>query len=401
MWRILFLVVLSVTGTAFGAIAAEGPVRASAVRLGNHGTATRFVVELSGPIKYRTFRIARPWRIIVDLPELSWRAPTDGPRRRNRVVKSYRYGAFTAGANRIVIELRQPAAIKRSFMIPPRGRMRAHRLVLDLETVSAARFMNGLRAPKRVRRHRRPALRLAPRRRRPAGEKPVIVLDPGHGGIDSGAMGATGTREKRITLRVARRLRRGLLATGKYKVVMTRDSDLFVRLRERIAIARRASGDLFISLHADTIGIKWFRGASVYTLSEKASDEEAAALARKENKSDIIAGIDLGRESGEVRNILIDLAQRETMNRSVRFARFLVEDLSRGVALVRNKKHRFAGFAVLKAPDVPSVLIELGYLSNRKDERLLRSANHHARLVRAIVRAVNRYIALQAKLSKT
>ena len=291
--------------------------------------------------------------------------------------------------------------MSRAVILVPRGSQRKHRLVLDLKPVSAAQFTKGMRPPERARRGREPALRLVPRRRRPSGAKPVIVLDPGHGGIDPGAHGAAGTLEKNVTLSIARRLRRALLATGKYKVVMTRNSDVFVRLRERIAIARRANGDLFISLHADAISIKGFRGASVYTLSEKASDEEAAALARKENKADIIAGIHLGRESGEVRNILIDLAQRETMNRSVRFARYLVDDLRRGIMLVRNRKHRFAGFAVLRAPDVPSVLIELGYLSNSADERLLRSRSHHARLARAILKAINRYIAMQARLSKT
>jgi N-acetylmuramoyl-L-alanine amidase len=404
MWRFKLFLILCLAGAAGPLTAAETPVRATGVRVGSHGEETRFVVDLSGPVRFRTFLIAHPYRVVIDLPELNWRTRIEGPRRRNAVIKSYRFGAFTAGANRIVIELRRPAGIARSFIIPPRrgvgGKARRYRFVLDLKPISRRAFLAGVRSPVRARR-RRPAPRRSPNRRRATAGKPVIVLDPGHGGIDPGTRGKGGTREKRITLRVAHAVRRQLLASGRYRVVMTRDGDEFVPLRRRIAIARRAEGALFISLHADALGIKSFRGASVYTLSEKASDDEAAALAKKENQADVIAGIDLRRESGEVRNILIDLAQRETMNRSVRFARFLIADLRREIKLVRNKKHRFAGFAVLRAPDVPSVLIELGFLSNAADERLLRSSRHHAKLARAIVRAVDRYIALQSKLSKS
>ncbi|HUT51451.1 MAG TPA: N-acetylmuramoyl-L-alanine amidase [Alphaproteobacteria bacterium] len=394
------ILLLALAGAATAAGAAENAVDATGVRIGSHGEETRFVVDLSGPVRHRTFTIAHPNRVVIDLPKLSWRTRREGPRQRNAVIRTYRFGAFTVGANRIVIELRQPATIVRAFVLPPRGKVSSYRFVLDLKPVSQEAFLSGVRGPARRQRGDR-AIRRTPRGKRPPSHKPVIVLDPGHGGIDPGTRGKHGTREKHVTFKVARAVRRRLLATGKYKVVMTRNGDTFVPLRQRIAIARKAEGDLFISLHADALSIKSFRGAAVYTLSEKASDDEAAALAQKENKADIIAGIDLGRESGEVRNILIDLAQRETMNRSIRLARFLIGDLRREINLVRNKKHRFAGFAVLRAPDVPSVLIELGYLSNSADERLLRSPAHHAKLARAIVRAVDRYIALQAKLSKS
>jgi N-acetylmuramoyl-L-alanine amidase len=399
LWKRAGFLLLTLAAGVSGA-AAQGSVRATGVRIGVHGQETRFVVDLSGPVRHRIFAIANPNRIVIDLPRLDWRTHQEGPRRRNAVIKTYRFGAFTAGANRIVIELRQPAAIARSFVIPPRGAVKNYRFVLDLKPVSQTAFQASVRAPARAK-GRGSHVRRAPKRRRAVRAKPVIVLDPGHGGIDPGTRGRLGTREKHVTLRVARAVRRKLLATGRYKVVMTRTGDTFVPLRQRIAIARKADGDLFISFHADALSIKSFRGASVYTLSEKASDDEAAALAKKENKADIIAGIDLGRESGDVRNILIDLAQRETMNRSIHLARFLIADLRRAIKLVRNKKHRFAGFAVLRAPDVPSVLIELGYLSNKADERLLRSSRHHAKLARAILRAIDRYIALQSKLSKT
>jgi N-acetylmuramoyl-L-alanine amidase len=400
MWRIGAILAFALIGGASGAAAGDALVRATGVRIGSHGEETRFVVDLSGPVRHRTFAIANPNRIVVDLPHLDWRTRQEGPLRRDAVIKTYRFGAFTAGANRIVIELRQPAAIARSFVLPPRGAVKTYRFVLDLKPVSQDAFLASVRAPARMQR-RGAAVRSPPKRRRAARGKPVIVLDPGHGGIDPGTRGRLGTREKYVTLNVARAIRRQLLATGRYKVVMTRSGDTFVPLRQRIVIARKAGGDLFISLHADALSIRSFRGASVYTLSEQASDDEAAALAKKENKADIIAGIDLGRESGEVRNILIDLAQRETMNRSALLARFLLAALDRETKLVSHKKHRFAGFAVLRAPDVPSVLIELGYLSNAADERLLRSPRHHAKLARAIVRAIDRYIALQSKRSRT
>jgi len=403
IWQVGIFVLFALSGGASGpsaAVAAESTVRATGVRIGVHGKETRFVVDLSGPVRHRVFSIAHPNRIVVDLPRLDWRTRQEGPRRRNAVIKSYRFGAFTAGANRIVIELRRPAAIARTFVIRPRGDVKNYRFVLDLKPVTQKAFLASVRARRRVDRKGRDARRV-PKRRHAVRAKPVIVLDPGHGGIDPGTRGRLGTREKHVTLKVAHAVRRRLQRTKRYKVVMTRSGDTFVPLRQRIAIARKVDGDLFISFHADALFIKSFRGAAVYTLSEKASDDEAAALAKKENKADIIAGIDLGRESGDVRNILIDLAQRETMNRSIRLARFLIGDLRREIKLVRNKKHRFAGFAVLRAPDVPSVLIELGYLSNKADERLLRSSRHHAKLARAIVRAIDRYIALQSKLSRT
>ena len=183
-------------------------------------------------------------------------------------------------------------------------------------------------------------------------------------------------------------------------MVLTRERDYFVRLRGRVAKGRQAGGDLFLSLHADSIKNSRTRGATVYTLSEKSSDAEAAALAAKENRADLIAGVDLANETDEVANILIDLAQRETMNLSARFANVLIEEMRKETKLLR-KSHRYAGFAVLKAPDVPSVLIEVGYLSNRIDEGLLRKVSHRRKLARGVVRAVDRYFKQTDKLTRS
>lgn len=235
------------------------------------------------------------------------------------------------------------------------------------------------------------ALRV-PMKPRPPGQfrKRIIVIDPGHGGVDPGAIGVSGIYEKHITLAAARDLKKFLEATGRFTVHLTRDRDVFIRLRGRIERARERKADLFISLHADTIRNRKVRGLSLYTLSERASDKEAAELAERENKADLIAGIDLSHESAEVTNILIDLAQRETMNQSAKLAALLVGELKQRVRTLRNP-HRFAGFAVLKAPDIPSVLIELGFLSNKDDERALRSKSHRRKLAQSIAGAVDKY----------
>ncbi|TDQ83936.1 N-acetylmuramoyl-L-alanine amidase [Dongia mobilis] len=222
-----------------------------------------------------------------------------------------------------------------------------------------------------------------------ARAKPLIVIDPGHGGIDPGAIG-NGTMEKTITLAVANALKKELEATGRFRAMLTRDKDVFLPLRDRFRIARDNGAELFISLHADSHANSKTRGASVYTLSETASDAEAAALAAKENKSDVIAGVDLTHESKVVSGILIDLAQRETINLSARFAKLLVGALKKDTLMLGNS-HRFAGFAVLKAPDVPSVLLEMGYISSDEDQQLLTSKKHQKKLAQAITRAITSF----------
>jgi N-acetylmuramoyl-L-alanine amidase len=227
----------------------------------------------------------------------------------------------------------------------------------------------------------------------------VIVLDPGHGGKDPGAKGKRGTQEKDLVLKAAQELAAAFRALPGYKVVMTRNGDTYVSLRGRIDVARSANADLFISLHADSAINAEATGMSVYTLSERASDREAAKLANKENQSDIIAGVDLSSESQDVSNILIDLVQRGTMNASADYATRLVTELSSSIKL-KYESHRFAGFVVLKAPDVPSVLIEMGYLSNPKEEWLLLQKSHREKLVRGIVAATQAYFNDHPKTSQ-
>ena len=229
---------------------------------------------------------------------------------------------------------------------------------------------------------------------RTAAPKPpaprLVVLDPGHGGVDPGAIGVSGIYEKQISYATAVEVAQLLEASKRFKVVLTRAEDEFVALEDRVARARAARGDLFLSIHADAIPESAVRGASVFTLSERASDAEAAALAQRENKADLIAGIDLSRHPPEVGNILLDLARRQTNNLSIVLARNLVNELGREVRLLNNS-HRSAGFVVLKAPDIPSVLVELGCLSNKDEEKQLRAATYQKKLALGVVRSVSDY----------
>lgn len=375
------------------------------VRIGEHSSMTRFVLDLSERIDFQVFTLADPYRVVIDLPHVQWPLEVDTSLPEGGLVTAFRSGLFKPGNIRIVLDVEKPTVVDKTFMLDPDGTL-GHRLVVDLKSVSeeayrdyASRQLSTVTAKASSKGSGGPGQAPGPPRK-PDRRKRVVVIDPGHGGVDPGTMGSRGTKEKTLMLAVAKEVRRQLIATGRYRVALTRESDVFMRLRDRIRVARRVGAELFISLHADSIRDHSMRGASVYTLSERSSDKEAAALAARENKADIIAGVDLSKEDSDVANILIDLAQRETMNFSARFADILINELADDMRLIR-RTHRFAGFAVLKAPDVPSVLVELGYLSNRVDEMLLRKPDHHAKVARAILRAVNRYFALTDKLTKS
>ena len=376
---------------------------ASGVRIAEHADKTRFVIDLSEKVDFRLFTLQNPYRVVIDLPEMAWEVGSKGLRKKRGVISNFRYGLFIPGTSRLVIDVTGPVVVKNAFILPPSGRY-SHRFVIDLAKTDAAIFANSIKtaspngAPPAA---SQPVPTLPQmgqaRKSKPKNAKKIVVIDPGHGGVDPGAISVSGRHEKRVTLLVARRMKNVLEATGRYRVVLTRDRDIFIRLRDRVARARDANADLFISIHADTIKNRKIRGASVYTLSEKASDKEAADLAERENKADVIAGIDLTHESQEVTNILIDLAQRETMNQSARFASMLVDELKDNVKVLR-RSHRFAGFAVLKAPDIPSVLIELGFLSNNYDDKSLHDPKYQSRIATSIRLAVDTYFTRLAKL---
>jgi N-acetylmuramoyl-L-alanine amidase len=226
----------------------------------------------------------------------------------------------------------------------------------------------------------------------PARRPPTVVIDPGHGGVDPGATGPHGFHEKDIVLPAASEFARQLAATRRYRVVLTRNVDEFIPLRDRVARARAWKADLFLSIHADALPDADIRGLSVFTLSAQASDREAAVLAIAENRADLVGGINLSRQPREVGNFLMDLARRQTGNLSIALARKVVDQLAREVVLLEHPQ-RAADFAVLTAPDIPSALVELGCLSNPQEERLLQQRAYQQKLARGLVRAVEAYFA--------
>ncbi len=371
---------------------------AKGARLGGDLTRTRFVADLSKPVDFNVFTLADPYRVIIDLPTVKFHLPDGVGRSGKGLVSAFRYGLFAKDKSRIVIDVKSPVIIEKAFVMKA-NLGQPDRLVLDMVATTRAEFdKSRQRQKRRIAANTQQAIvpPVAPSllsTGRPKGSKPVIVLDPGHGGIDSGAIGITKSKEKDIILAFAKALRQRLRQTGLYEVVMTRDIDVFVPLRERVRFAREHRGELFISIHADSApGRSGYKatGASVYTLSERGSDREARLLAKKENRSDIIAGIELPSSRDVVTNILIDLAQRETNNLSAAFANTLISSMRRATAM-RPRPHKSAAFVVLKAPDVPSVLVELGYLTNRKDEKRLKSRRERARIADSVARAVNTY----------
>ncbi|MGM0559835.1 MAG: N-acetylmuramoyl-L-alanine amidase [Pseudomonadota bacterium] len=365
-------------------------------RLGLHPDKTRFVLELSERPQYRIFTLDSPYRLVIDLPELDWPDRQETTPQAKGLVSALRYGLFTPGTSRVVLDLSRPAEVSEILTLPPRDG-RHHRLVVDMAEIEPAVFRK--RVQRKVHRSddalRQASLAMPSPPRKPAqDQRPTIVVDAGHGGVDPGAIGVSGTREKDLVLTYARALQDRLKASGAYNVVMTRDDDRFIPLRGRVDIAEKHNGDLFISLHANTNPSSRVKGASVYTLSENASDAEAAALAAKENRSDVIAGVDLSSENPDVSQILISLARRDAMNSSKSFANVTVEELGKRVDLLRNT-HRFAGFAVLKSASVPSVLFEIGYMSHPAEEQQLQSAAHRKKLIEGLVQAIERHFDVQ------
>jgi N-acetylmuramoyl-L-alanine amidase len=372
------------------AISESMPV-ATDVRLGGDDRKVRFVVDLSRKIDLAVFTLADPYRVVLDLPQVTFQlAPKVGEQGRG-LVKAFRYGLVMRGGSRIVLDTKGPVKVDKAFVLDAAQGQPA-RLVLDLSATDRASFMRDMALTARQ------ARAAAVRSEIPAANtddpRPLIVLDPGHGGIDTGAQASSGEDEKTIVLSFALTLRDKLEHTGKYRVAMTRGDDTFIPLGERVSFARAQKASLFVSIHADFIPRRegQAEGASVYTLSDRASDEEAAQLADVENRSDAIAGVDLSNEPDDVANILIDLAQRETKTFSTQFARTLVGELK---ASIRMHQHplKSAGFKVLKDPDVPSVLLELGYVSTKTDLVNLKSPQWRAHTADSLVQAIDTFFA--------
>jgi N-acetylmuramoyl-L-alanine amidase len=375
---------------------------ASDVRLAGDGAQTRFILDLDRPISFHAFPLADPYRVIIDIPQVSFQlAPGIGSAGRG-LIRAFRYGLVMPGGSRIVFDLTAPARIA-NIQVLEAANGQPPRLVLELEETDSASFVQAVADS-------RPELRptiaeakeaavpsvpkeAVPKSTVPPDLRPVVVIDPGHGGPDNGTQSG-GEIEKNLVLEFGLALRDRIEKSGKYRVVMTRNDDTFIPLNDRVRIARNQSAALFVSIHADALPRREgdAQGATIYTLSDRASDAEAERLAEAENKADAIGGVNLTEEPTEVADILIDLAQRETRTFSNRFARILVGEMK---ATTRMHKHplKSAGFRVLKAPDVPSVLIELGYVSNKDDLEHLVSDSWRSRTAGSVAHAIDAFFA--------
>lgn len=384
-------------------------------RFGIHPEKTRMVLDLSQGADFRAFVLADPYRLVVDLPAFNWRVGTIEKPQGN-YIREVRSGILQPGISRLVVDIGDPIALENAFLLPA-GNGQGDRLVVDfnkvapqtahaaltriyghLNTAPVQTFPIGnpatpthntninintpLPQPAPV-----PPTKSPP----PSGYKPVIVIDAGHGGQDPGAIGDKKIYEKNVTLAAAKELKKQLEESGQYRVYLTRDKDVFIKLGDRVKIARKYGADLFVSLHADSIDNHNVRGASIYTLSNTASDKQTEKLAARENKVDLIGGVDLSHEDKDVANILIDLAMRDTMNQSKFFANTVVGKMSASQIKILERPHRYAGFAVLKAADIPSVLIEMGFMSNNKEAQALSSPAYRAQIAKAMKSGIDAY----------
>ncbi|MDP2295269.1 MAG: N-acetylmuramoyl-L-alanine amidase [Pseudolabrys sp.] len=362
------------------------------VRIGGSDTQTRFIMDLTARIDVAAFALANPYRVVVDLPQVAFKLPEKAGEQGRGLVKAFRFGLIMQGGSRIVLDTKGPVRIDKAFVLDAEGGQPA-RLVIDMSVTDKTSFQRAISLETRAPRSANVSRSEAPAPTS-TDSRPLIVLDPGHGGIDNGAKAATGELEKDVVLQFAKTLRQMLEKTGKYRVAMTRSDDTFIALSERVKFGRAQGASLFVSIHADAIPKSegQAEGATVYTLSENASDAEAARLAEAENRADAIAGVDLTAEPDDVANILVDLAQRETKTYSTQFARYVVGELKAKARLHKNPM-KAAGFKVLTAPDVPSVLVELGYMSTKDDLKLLTSAAWQAKTATALAQAVDTFFA--------
>lgn len=400
----LLLVLMAMIWNPAAALAGQ----VGAIEIGDSEITLRFDDLVAGA---STFLLAGPDRIALDISGAEAGRSPPAASARAGLVRAVRQGQHGPGAARIVLDLARPALVSDARFAAD-GRS----LTFRLRPVSAGEFERASRGPRAElqppagfrakppgKRYSvtvpigkpKPAVALPPIEGPDNSRLPLVVIDAGHGGHDPGAISPhSGKREKDITLALARAIRADLIASGRVRVALTRADDRYLVLEERFGIARRLKADLFISVHADAAENETASGASVYTLSEVASDREAARLAARENKANIINGIDLGAHSGDVSSILLDLTQRETMNVASDFARLLQREAGEAVKF-RTHAHRFASFVVLKAPDTPSVLFETGFISNKADSEFLASSAGQKKVARGVRDAVQIHFARQ------
>lgn len=375
---------------AASAVADPPAGRVTSVRFGGEGQATRVVIESDSPLQYHVFLLATGAnRVVVDLPRVRWSigglTTEAGSGKGMGVVAGYRYAHNTASTSRLVLDLAEPATVAREFVLAGKAKDEPHRIVIDLDPANAQAFAAAatgeMGGPQPVAQQ--------------ISRKPLIVIDPGHGGKDPGALSPGGVKEKDITLATALQLRDVLVATGRYDVALTRSTDVFIELEDRVTKARNLGADLFIALHADAGGKPATRGASVYTLSP--DGEKRIVGASRQNDWILDVEIDSSRPD-EVNQILRDLVQRETKNQSARFALGLADSLAASAWPTLENTHRRKSLYVLLSPDTPAALLEMGFLTNEADVKALKSEALRKPLVEAVGHAIDGYFDSQTML---
>jgi N-acetylmuramoyl-L-alanine amidase len=411
-FALLCAAVLACFGPGLIHAAEEQPAAASSLptasdaRLAGDASKTRFILDLDKAIQFHAFTMDDPYRVVVDTSQINFHLPNGTGTSGRGLIKAFRYGMVMPGGSRIVFDLTGPAKVANAYVLEE-ANGQPPRLVMEFEEVDRPTFVQLLNASKPP---LKPAIadsapatvpatavaapETAPAQKpaAPPDPRPVVVIDPGHGGLDNGTQ-ANGETEKTLVLAFGLALRDQLEKSGKYHVVMTRSDDTFIPLDDRVRFARNQNAALFVSIHADFLPRNEgdVQGATIYTLSDKASDAEAEHLAESENRADAIGGVNLTGEPTDVADILIDLAQRETRTFSNRFARILMNEM-KGAARLHKNPLKSAGFRVLKAPDVPSVLVELGYVSNKGDLEHLTSDSWRSHTAGAMAQAIDSFL---------
>ncbi len=391
-WLILVLVAL------ISPVEAAKATTATAIEVVSKGGTTRFFAELTNETDFTATVHSEPYRVIIDLANVTFDLPPGAGRNTSGLIRQVRYGIIEKGKSRIVIDTDGPVLIKQSQLLPKKGKSNP-RISIDIVATTPEAFAATLERDEALAKTAAspeitasiPLIMPKAPLKKQEGRR-LIVIDPGHGGMDPGAVSRNKTKEKEVVFAFAQELRAAIIAGGKHDVVLTRDTDRFMTLTDRLAFTRRSEADLFIAVHADILRGQTVSGTTLYTLSDTASDEEAAALALKENRADIIAGVNLNEQIVEVADILIDLVQRESKNHANLFSNTALTEL-KGVTTMTGKPIRSAGFVVLKAPDVPSILIELGYLSSREDEQKLKSPKWRKAMSAALATSIDKHFA--------
>lgn len=376
---------------ALAVSASAAPLLAFAARIAGDDARTRLVIDFDRKPEFKVHYVSNPYRVLIDLPETDFGIKAEELEARG-IFSDIRYGTMAAGRSRIVLTAARPIGVVLAEVQEEQGAA-SYRLVVDTAIVTDQVFQANMEkqswqeASATTSGEQAPVMLPGSKAEGPF----VIAVDAGHGGIDNGARGGvTKTEEKHVTLAFARSLAEALNKLPGTRAILTREKDEFLSLSQRVQLARNEGANLLISIHADTLRQKDIRGATVYTISDKASDSLAASLAERENLSDQIAGISFVDEPAEVADILLDLTRRETQAFSINLAQSIVGTFKNEVLLINNP-HRHAGFRVLTAPDVPSILLELGFMSNKDDEKLLVDPVWQKKVAGLVAKAVDEY----------